>query len=90
MKAGLISALEAFETIANTDRNFHGELYFVVVSGGQDGGAGTLAAIRRGYSADFAIIPSATASSSENVDLGIMHAGSLSISVSVFPSSCQK
>jgi len=41
MKAGLVAALEAFEQVANSDRDFNGELYLVVVSGGQDGGTGS-------------------------------------------------
>lgn len=60
MKSGVVAALEAFETFARGPRDFHGRVVFVAVPAEEDSGLGTLAAIRRGWTADAAIISEPT------------------------------
>ena len=83
MKAGLIAALEVFEAFAAGDRDYPGEVRFVAVSGEEDGGTGTLAAIRRGWGGDFAIIPEPTSSGAAGPDLVIAHAGAITLTITV-------
>lgn len=64
MKGGLVAALAAFQAFAKAGADFSGELLLVVVSGDLDGGCGSLAAIRRGYTADYAILPAPTSTGS--------------------------
>jgi acetylornithine deacetylase len=60
MKIGLVSALEAFAVLADQGRDFPGEVRLVAVPGEEDGGTGMLAAIRRGWNGDLAIITEPT------------------------------
>lgn len=83
MKAGLVAALEVFESLAGGERNFPGEVRFVAVPGEEDGGTGTLAAIRRGWTGDFAIVAEPTADSDRDPDVVVAHAGALTLTVSV-------
>lgn len=84
MKAGLVAALEVFESLAGGPRDFPGEVRFVAVSGEEDGGTGTLAAIRRGWTGDFAVIAEPTATAAGDPDLVVAHAGALTLTLSVF------
>ncbi len=82
MKAGLVAAVEAFTTLAIGDRDFAGELRLVAVPGEEDGGTGTLAAIRRGWVGDMVIITEPTASGDE-LRVVVAHGGALTFSIDV-------
>ncbi len=82
MKAGLAAALEVFATLASADRDFSGEVRFVAVSGEEDGGTGTLAAIRRGWVGDCALIAEPT-SNGGGPELIVAHGGALTFTVAV-------
>jgi acetylornithine deacetylase len=82
MKAGLVSAVEAFTEIATGDRDFAGELRFVAVPGEEDGGTGTLAAIRRGWTGDSVILTEPT-SGPEGPQVVVAHGGALTYTIEV-------
>jgi acetylornithine deacetylase len=82
MKAGLIAALEAFQSFAEGPRNFAGRVIFLAVPAEEDSGLGTLAAIRRGWFADAAIIPEPTACNGKP-QLVIAHAGAMSFVIEI-------
>lgn len=81
MKAGLVVAIEAFAALA-ANRDFAGEVRLVAVPGEEDGGTGTLAAIRRGWTGDFVIITEPT-SAAGALQLVVAHGGALTFSVGV-------
>lgn len=60
MKGGNVSLLLAMEAIHELNINLKGDLIFQSVIEEESGGAGTLAAILRGYRADAALIPEPT------------------------------
>ncbi len=60
MKGGSVSLLLAIEAIINTGIFLKGDVIFQSVIEEESGGAGTLAAVLRGYKADGAIIPEPT------------------------------
>lgn len=82
MKAGIIAALEAFEAFASGPRDFPGRVAFIAVPAEEDSGLGTLAAIRRGWKADAAIIPEPTCRGGLP-DLVVAHAGAMSCLIEV-------
>lgn len=82
MKAGLVAAIEAFTTLATGDRDFAGEVRLVAVPGEEDGGTGTLAAIRRGWTGDMVIITEPTADSG-GLRVVVAHGGALTYSIEV-------
>lgn len=82
MKAGMVAAVEVFEAIAAGDRDFAGELRLVAVPGEEDGGTGTLAAIRRGWTGDLVIIPEPTRSAG-GPQVVVAHGGALTYTVEV-------
>lgn len=82
MKSGLVAALEAFELFARGPRDFGGQIFFVAVPGEEDSGVGTLAAIRRGYRADAAIVAEPTATG-EVPSIVVAHAGAMSVTIEV-------
>ena len=82
MKSGLIAALEAFHAFAEGARNFAGRVIFVAVPAEEDSGLGTLAAIRRGWVPDVAIIPEPTALDG-HPQLVVAHAGAMSLLVEI-------
>lgn len=82
MKAGLVAAIEAFTTLATGDRDFAGEVRLVAVPGEEDGGTGTLAAIRRGWTGDMVVIAEPTAQGDE-LRLVVAHGGALTFSIEV-------
>ncbi|GAB3790564.1 peptidase [Virgibacillus kimchii] len=57
MKGGNIAALIALETIVDLGIKLKGDVIYESVIEEETGGAGTLAAIQKGYKADVAIIP---------------------------------
>jgi acetylornithine deacetylase len=60
MKGGTVSLLLALEAIVNSGIQLKGDVIFQSVIEEESGGAGTLAAVLRGYKADGAIIPEPT------------------------------
>ena len=82
MKGGIVAALEAFTRIASGDRDFPGELRFVAVPGEEDGGTGTLAAIRRGWTGDLVIVAEPT-SGPDGPQVVIAHGGALTYTIEV-------
>lgn len=82
MKAGMVAAVEAFTTLATGERDFAGEARLVAVPGEEDGGTGTLAAIRRGWTGDLVMITEPTAQSDE-LRLVVSHGGALTFSIEV-------
>jgi acetylornithine deacetylase len=82
MKSGLVAALEAFDTFATGPRNFGGRVIFIAVPAEEDSGLGTLAAIRRGWRADAAIIPEPT-TRKDQPEIVVAHAGGMSVTVQV-------
>jgi len=82
MKLGLVSAIEAFSTLADEGRDFPGEVHLVAVPGEEDGGTGTLAAIRRGWSGDLVIITEPT-SGSDGPQIVVAHGGALTFTIEV-------
>lgn len=80
MKAGVVAALEAF--LAFTTRDFAGTLRFAAVSGEEDGGTGTLAAIRRGYCGDYVLLAEPT-SGPRGPEIVVAHGGALTYSITV-------
>lgn len=82
MKSGVVAALEAFETFVDGPRDFAGRVIFLAVPAEEDSGLGTLAAIRRGWTADAAILPEPTVREGAP-RLLIGHAGAMSMTVTV-------
>ena len=82
MKAGLVAALAAFETISADSEGLAGEIRFVAVPGEEDGGTGTLAAIRRGWTGDHVIVAEPT-SAGDGPDVVIAHGGALTMTIEV-------
>jgi acetylornithine deacetylase len=60
MKGGTVALLMAMESIISTGIKLKGDIIFQSVIEEESGGAGTLAAVLRGYQADGAIIPEPT------------------------------
>ncbi|MGJ7909522.1 peptidase [Neobacillus sp. LXY-1] len=60
MKGGTVALLMAMESIIATETKLKGDVIFQSVIEEESGGAGTLAAVLRGYKADGAIIPEPT------------------------------
>ncbi|MBT8217884.1 MAG: ArgE/DapE family deacylase [Acidimicrobiia bacterium] len=77
MKGGLVAAIEALRLVAEA-REFAGEIVVLAVPAEEDGGSGTFAAIKAGYSADACVIP-------EPTDLGLVvaHAGAITFTLDV-------
>ncbi len=82
MKLGLVAAIEAFTTLADEGREFPGEVRLVAVPGEEDGGTGTLAAIRRGWTGDFVIITEPT-SGPNGPQIVAAHGGALTFTIEV-------
>ena len=82
MKGGIVAAVEAFTRVANGDRDFAGELRFIAVPGEEDGGTGTLAAIRRGWTGDYVIVPEPT-SGPDGPQVVVAHGGALTYTIEV-------
>jgi acetylornithine deacetylase len=60
MKAGVVAGLAALRALREADVELAGEAALVTVPGEEDGGAGMLAAIRAGATADWAVISEPT------------------------------
>src|SRR4051794_38267013 len=80
MKGGVAAILAALRTLAadgSLDR-LGGELVVALVPSEEDGGQGTLAAIRAGATGDVAIIPEPS-----NLDIVVAHAGAITFRLTV-------
>jgi len=82
MKGGIVAAVAAFTELAGGDRDFAGELRLVAVPGEEDGGTGTLAAIRRGWTGDLVIVPEPT-SGPDGPQVVVAHGGALTYTIEV-------
>lgn len=82
MKAGMVAAVETFTQIAESGRSFPGEVALVAVPGEEDGGTGTLAAIRRGWVGDYVIITEPTSGPS-GPQIVVAHGGALTFTITV-------
>jgi acetylornithine deacetylase len=80
MKGGVASILGAVRALRDADRldDLHGELMVVLVPSEEDGGQGTLAAIRAGATADMAVITEPS-----NLDVVVAHAGAITFRLTV-------
>ena len=82
MKLGLVAAIEAFTVLSDEGRDFAGEVRLVAVPGEEDGGTGTLAAIRRGWTGDVVIITEPT-SGPDGPQIVVAHGGALTFTIEV-------
>jgi acetylornithine deacetylase len=80
MKGGDAAILAAVRAIVSTGahRTLAGELIVAFVPGEEDGGQGTLAAVRAGVTGDAAIIPEPS-----NLDVVVAHAGAITFRLTV-------
>jgi acetylornithine deacetylase len=80
MKGGVAAILAAVRTLAADDglAALEGELLVVLVPSEEDGGQGTLAAIREGATGDMAIITEPS-----NLDVVVAHAGAITFRLTV-------
>jgi len=80
MKGGVASVLDAIRSLAATGdlERLAGELVVAFVPSEEDGGQGTLAAIRAGATGDLAIIPEPS-----NLDVVVAHAGAITFRLTV-------
>jgi acetylornithine deacetylase len=80
MKGGVAAILAAVRAIVSTgaNRTLGGELAVAFVPGEEDGGQGTLAAIRHGVTGDAAIITEPS-----NLDVVVAHAGAITFRLAV-------
>jgi acetylornithine deacetylase len=80
MKGGVAAILAAVRAIvaSSADRRLDGELVVAFVPGEEDGGQGTLAAIRSGVTGDAAIITEPS-----NLDVVVAHAGAITFRLTV-------
>jgi acetylornithine deacetylase len=80
MKGGVAAILAAVRAIVagGADRRLGGELVVAFVPGEEDGGQGTLAAIRNGLTGDAAIITEPS-----NLDVVVAHAGAITFRLTV-------
>lgn len=82
MKVGLVTAIEAFTVLSDEGRDFPGEIRLVAVPGEEDGGTGTLAAIRRGWTGDLVVITEPT-SGPDGPQIVVAHGGALTFTIEV-------
>jgi acetylornithine deacetylase len=80
MKGGVAAILGAVRAVVASGANaaLDGELIVALVPGEEDGGQGTLAAIRSGATGDLAIIPEPS-----NLDIVVAHAGAITFRLTV-------
>ena len=78
MKGGVVAGLAALRAIGESDVELGGEAMLVTVPGEEDGGAGMLAAIRAGATADAAVITEPT-----RLELVTSQAGAITFTLTV-------
>lgn len=78
MKAGVVAAMWAVDSIKRAGVVLRGDLLVAAVLGEEDGGLGTYATLQRGWRADACVIPEPT-----NLDLVPANAGALTFRLTV-------
>lgn len=78
MKGGVVAMLEAVRLALESDTGPTGRVTVVTVPSEEDGGAGALAAIRAGHTADMAVITEPT-----RLDVVVAHAGAITFTLRV-------
>jgi len=78
MKAGLAAAFWAVQAIRRSGVRLRGDLLLASVQGEEDGGLGTFATLRRGWTADACVIPEPT-----NLDIIPANSGALTFRLRV-------
>ena len=78
MKGGLVAVIEAVRRVKEMGRDLAGEIIVLAVPSEEDGGAGSLAAIRAGYVGDACVIAEPT-----GLDIVVAHAGAITFTLDV-------
>jgi acetylornithine deacetylase len=78
MKAGLVAAIAAVAAVRRSGAPLRGDLLLACVAGEEDGGLGTYATLRRGWTADACVVPEPT-----GLDLVTANAGALTFRLRV-------
>ncbi len=78
MKGGVVAMMEAVRLVLESDAGSTGRITVVTVPSEEDGGAGALAAIRAGYTADMAVITEPT-----RLEVVVAHAGAITFTLKV-------
>ena len=78
MKAGLVAALAAVTALRRAGVPLRGDVLLACVPGEEDGGLGTYATLRRGWTADACVVPEPT-----SLDLVTANAGALTFRLTV-------
>jgi len=78
MKAGLVAAIAAVAAVRRSGAPLRGDLLLACVAGEEDGGLGTFATLRRGWTADACVVPEPT-----GLDLVTANAGALTFRLRV-------
>ena len=78
MKGGVVAGLAALRALVDTEAELDGEAVLLTVPAEEDGGAGMLAAIRAGYTAEMAVITEPT-----NLEIVTAHAGALTFRLAI-------
>jgi len=78
MKAGLVAAIAAVSAVRRSGAPLRGDLLLACVAGEEDGGLGTYATLRRGWTADACVVPEPT-----GLDLVTANAGALTFRLRV-------
>ena len=78
MKAGLVAAIAAVSAVRRSGAPLRGDLLLACVAGEEDGGLGTFATLRRGWTADACVVPEPT-----GLDLVTANAGALTFRLRV-------
>ncbi|HVG68207.1 MAG TPA: ArgE/DapE family deacylase, partial [Gaiellales bacterium] len=78
MKAGVVAGLAALRALIDHEVELDGEAVLLTVPSEEDGGAGMLAAIRAGYTADMAVITEPT-----RLDIVTAQAGAITFRITV-------
>jgi acetylornithine deacetylase len=78
MKGGVVAGLAALRALVDTEAELDGEAVLLTVPAEEDGGAGMLAAIRAGYTAEMAVVTEPT-----NLEIVTAHAGALTFRLTI-------
>lgn len=78
MKGGLVAAFEALRELKADPDGLVGQVLLALVPGEEDGGSGSFAVIRAGYTADVCVIPEPT-----GLDIVVAHGGAITFTLDV-------
>ncbi len=78
MKGGLVAAVEAVRRVIEEGGHLVGEVIILAVPSEEDGGAGSLSAIRAGYTGDACVITEPT-----GLEIVVAHAGAITFTLEV-------